>query len=243
MSERFPSNTDVPNGAFERAVTPFADEIDGELRSLPSPRDDERTRPRMTGRERREQLIRVGRSVFAERGYEAASIEEIAERAKVSKPIVYEHFGGKQGLYAVIVDHEVQALLDGIIATLGDGHPHTMLTNAATAFLTYIEEEPDGFRILVRDAPPAIGGGGTLASVLEDVAARVEDILRREFKRRGFKPKVAALYARALVGMVAVVGEWWLHEGKPKRSDVAAHLVNLAWNGLSHLEPDPTSKR
>ena len=60
-------------------------------------------RARMTGTERRHQLIDIGRSLFAERGYDATSIEEIAQRANVSKPVVYEHFGGKEGLYAVVV--------------------------------------------------------------------------------------------------------------------------------------------
>jgi AcrR family transcriptional regulator len=193
----------------------------------------------MSGRERREQLLEVGREVFAEKGFEAASIEEIAERAKVSKPIVYEHFGGKQGMYAVIVDREVQRLLDGIMGALRDDHPRVLLEQAAMAFLNYIETEPDGFRILVRDAPP-VSVSGTLASVLGDIAERVEQILNAEFRKRGYKTKTAGLYSRALVGMVASVGEWWMNTGKPKKADVAAHLVNLAWNGLSHLEADPT---
>ena len=61
-------------------------------------------RVRMTGKERREQLIVVGRTLFAEKGFEAVSVEEIALSAKVSKPVVYEHFGSKDGLYAVVVD-------------------------------------------------------------------------------------------------------------------------------------------
>jgi len=65
----------------------------------------------MTGKERREQLLDVGRRLFAERGFEGTSIEEIAAQAGVSKPVVYEHFGGKEGLYAVVVDREVERLL------------------------------------------------------------------------------------------------------------------------------------
>ena len=61
---------------------------------------------RMSGRERREQLISVGRTLFADKGFEAVSVEEIASTAGVSKPVVYEHFGGKEGLYAVVVDRE-----------------------------------------------------------------------------------------------------------------------------------------
>ncbi|MCY7373200.1 MAG: TetR/AcrR family transcriptional regulator, partial [Spirochaetaceae bacterium] len=64
-------------------------------------------RARMTGKERREQLLDVGRSLFAQKGFDATSVEEIALKAGVSKPVVYEHFGGKEGLYAVVVDREM----------------------------------------------------------------------------------------------------------------------------------------
>ena len=193
----------------------------------------------MTGQERRAQLLDIGRSVFAERGYEAASVEEIAARAKITKPIVYEHFSGKEGLYAVIVDREVQDLLHRITASLVGKHPRLLLEQAAYSFLTYIEDEPDGFRILVRDSP-VTSSMGTLASVIGDIAMQVEYILRNEFKDRGFDTKLSPLYSQALVGMLALVGQWWLDEGNPKKDVVAAHLVNLAWNGLKGLEMKPT---
>lgn len=198
----------------------------------------EKTRVRMTGQERRAQLLDVGRTLFAERGFEAASIEEIAKRAKITKPVVYEHFSGKEGLYAVIVDREVRTLIDRITASLDADHPRVLLSQAATAFLTYIEDEPEGFRILVRDSP-VTSTYGTLASVIGDIASQVEFILARQFGDRGYDVKLAGLYSQALVGMVALVGQWWLDEGKPKRDEVAAHLVNLAWNGLRGLERDP----
>jgi AcrR family transcriptional regulator len=196
-------------------------------------------RVRMTGQERRVQLIDVGRSVFAERGYEAASVEEIAARAKITKPVVYEHFSGKEGLYAVVVDREVQSLIKHITEALVADHPRALLEQAALAFLTYIEDEPEGFRILVRDSP-VTSSTGTLASVIGDIAMQVEYILRDEFKARGFDTKLSALYSQALVGMVALVGQWWLDTGEPRKDMVATHLVNLAWNGLRDLETNPT---
>ena len=195
-------------------------------------------RVRMTGKERRNQLLDVGRSLFAEKGFEGTSIEEIAHRAGVTKPVVYEHFGGKEGLYAVVVDREMARLLDGVTGALSGGDARELLEQAALAFLDYIEEQPDGFRILVRDSPVA-STTGTFASLISDIATQVEHILAREFKTRGFDAKLAPLYSQALVGMVALTGQWWLDARKPRREVVAAHLVNLAWNGLSHLEEKP----
>jgi AcrR family transcriptional regulator len=193
----------------------------------------------MSAQERRAQLIRIGRDVFAERGFEGSAIEEIAERAKVSKPLVYEHFGGKEGLHAVVIDHEVQELMSRLLASLEDVEPpRAQLERVVDAFLRYVEEEQAGFRVLVRDAPVG-SGGGSLPSVLADVATSVEALLSRELKARGYDRKMAPILARAMVGMVALTGQWWLDEGKPKRDVVTANLVNLVWNGLKDLQKEP----
>jgi AcrR family transcriptional regulator len=193
----------------------------------------------MTSAERREQLITIARGLFAQKGFEATSVEEIAARSEVSKPVVYEHFGGKEGLYAVVVDREVRKLLDTVTASLTAGRAHELVEQAALALLDYIESSSDGFRILVRDSP--VGSStGSFISILSDVGTRVEHILAEEFKRRGLDPKFAPMYAQMLVGMVALTGQWWLDVRRPKKPDVAAHLVNLAWNGLSGLEAKPT---
>ena len=197
------------------------------------------SRVRMSGQARREQLLDVGRALFAERGYPGASIEEVAHRAGVSKPVVYEHFGGKEGLYAVVVDREMRWLLELITSALSAaGHPRELLERAALALLGYIQDRTDGFRILVRDSPVATEGG-SFSSLLGEIARRVEHILGREFATRGYDTELAALFSQALVGMVALTGQWWLEVRSPGKDEVAAHLVNLAWNGLSHLEHDP----
>jgi AcrR family transcriptional regulator len=192
----------------------------------------------MTGKERREQLLDVARALFAEKGFDATSIEEIAHRAGVSKPVVYEHFGGKEGIYAVVVDREMQRLMDQVLSALSGGHPRELLEQAAVALLDYIEGATDGFRILVRDSPVA-SSSGTFSSLLNDIASQVEHILGLHFARQGYDRKLAALYSQALVGMVALTGQWWLEVRKPKKDEVAAHLVNLAWYGLSHMEHKP----
>jgi AcrR family transcriptional regulator len=194
---------------------------------------------RMTGKERREQLLDVGRQLFAERGFDGTSVEEIAARAGVSKPVVYEHFGGKEGLYAVVVDREVGQLLDTVTNALTGDNPRLLLEQAALAMLTYVDDQADGFRILVRESPVGLEKGGGFATIISDIAGQVEYILARQFKARGYDTKLAPLYSQALVGMVALTGQWWLDNRKPKRDEVAAHLVNLAWNGLSQLDQKP----
>jgi AcrR family transcriptional regulator len=198
-----------------------------------------RSRRRMSGSERREQLIRISRTLFAEKGFDGTSIEEIAATAQVSKPVVYEHFGGKEGVYAVVVDREMQKLLSMITEALAASHSLIKLERAALALLQYIEESSEGFRILVRDSHAA-SGTGTFASLISEIASQVEDVLADEFAARGYDPKLAPMYAQMLVGMVALTGQWWLDVRKPGREEVAAHLVNLAWNGLTGLNPDPT---
>ncbi|MEO7071365.1 MAG: TetR/AcrR family transcriptional regulator [Nostocoides sp.] len=194
----------------------------------------------MTGKQRREQLIEVGRKLFADKGFEGTSVEEIAAAAGVSKPVVYEHFGGKEGLYAVVVDREIAALLGSItVALTAPGSSRQLLERAALALLDYVEGSADGFRILVRDSPPG-QTTGSFASLMSDVASQVEYILADMFKRQRLDAKTAPLYAQMLVGMVALTGQWWLDQRRLKKADVAAHLVNLAWNGLSHLEGKPT---
>lgn len=193
----------------------------------------------MTARARREQLLEVGRALFAEKGFGGTSVEEIASRADVSKPVVYEHFGGKEGMYAVIVDREVQALLGALSGALSErGHPKQLVERAALALLGYIEDSPDGFRILVRDSPVA-QASGTFSSLIGDVAAQVEGLLAQQFVRRGLDPAFAPIYSQMLVGQVALTGQHWAEVREPSKNIVAAHLVNLAWNGLSNFDSAP----
>lgn len=198
------------------------------------------SRVRMTGKQRREQLLDIGRALFAERGFDGTSIEEVASQAGVSKPVVYEHFRSKEGLFAVVVDREMEQLLGAITAALeSPAPPRVILERAAFALLDYIESSTDGFRILVRDSPVPQSTGG-FASLISDAASQVEHILAAEFKARGLDAKYAPMYAQMLVGMVALTGQWWLDVRRPKKNEVAKHLVNLAWNGLAGMEEKPT---
>ena len=207
---------------------------------MPASARARRSRVRLSSAQRREQLLTIAREVFAERGFEGTSVEEIAARAGVSKPVVYEHFGGMDGAYQAVVEKETTTLHAEIHAALtrpGAG-PRETLERGALALLGYIDRCPDGFRILSRDSSLA-NPTGSFASILSEIATQVEDILRAEFPRLGHDPQYAHLYAQALVGLVAMTGQQWLDDREPERLVVARHLINLAWNGMAHLTPSP----
>lgn len=168
-------------------------------------------------------------------------MEEIAASAKVSKPIVYEHFGGKEGLYAVIVDREMQALTSALTATLSDPdmHPRQIVERAALALLTYIEENADGFQVLVRDSP-STDPAGSFSSLLGDISLRVEDLLTAAFRRQKLSAKGVPYYAQMLVGMTVFTGQYWADRPKVSKEQLAAYIVDLAWHGLSRLDSKPT---
>lgn len=194
---------------------------------------------RLTATARRAQLIEIGRKVFAKRGYEAASVEEIAAQAKISKPIVYEHFGGKEGLYAVVVDREVEHIVGRIVEAVTSGSPRERVERAVLAYLSYVRERPEGFALLLRDAPSA-GPSGEMPTLMYDLADRVGDVFTEQFRGAGFDAKAAPIYAHALVGMVAFVGQWWTETRRPPPAEtVAAHVAALAWMGLRHLPRRP----
>jgi AcrR family transcriptional regulator len=194
---------------------------------------------RLSGADRRVQLMEVGRTVFALHGYEATSIEEVAQQAGVSKPIVYEHFGAKEGLYAAIVDREMDDLVARMSESISHGTPRERVEAAVLAFMTYAQEEPAGFAVLTRDSPMAPTRRG-LTRVIDDLAQRVGDIFRSAFERAGYNPEVAPIYANALVGMVTQVGQWWAAEGRAFSIDyVARHVAALGWMGLRHLPKEP----
>jgi AcrR family transcriptional regulator len=194
---------------------------------------------RLTAAARRAQIIEIARAAFARRGYEATSVEEIAERAGISKPIVYEHFGGKEGLYGAIVDQEVEQIVSRITGAITAGTARERLEQAVLAFLAYVKERPDAFAVLLRDAPSS-QRTGKMPALMYELADRVGDIFTEQFRKAGYDAKAAPVYAHALVGMVAFVGQWWTESSKaPPVEVVASHVAALAWMGLRHLPRAP----
>lgn len=194
---------------------------------------------RLSGAERRVQLMDVSRKVFAKHGYEGTSIEEIAREAGVTKPVVYEHFGSKEGIHAAVVTREMDLLVSSVTLGISQGTPRQLFEAAVLAYLTYVDENPDGFAVLTRDSSTAHARRG-LTRVIDDLAGRIGDVFAAEFKRLGFNAKVAPIYTNALIGMVTQVGQWWAVEARGvSLEQVAGHVAALGWMGLRHLPKNP----
>lgn len=202
-----------------------------------------KTKQRLSGPERRVQLMAAGRKVFANHGYEATTIEEIAREAGVTKPVIYEHFGSKEGIHAAVVACEMDHLVSVVSASIAEGTPRERFETAVLAYLTYVATEPDGFAVLTRDSSNAHSRRG-LTRVIDDLAGRVGDVFAAEFKQAGFNAKVAPIYANALIGMVTQVGQWWAVEARGvSLEQVAGHVAALCWMGLRHLPKTPRPLR
>jgi len=190
-------------------------------------------RKRMSGRERREQLIDISRQLFAARGFEGTSIEEIATTAGVSKPVVYEHFGGKEGLYAVVVDREVGRLLRTIGRTAAGAGTRNPIERLVWAWLNYVSENPEGFRILTRDMSI---DGSTFRSVTDDLAIRFEPWISEEIVNKGGDPNDAPVSTQMILGAIVRTVAWWFDTRKIEKEMLAAQLIRMLANSLRPLE-------
>ncbi|HKH89022.1 MAG TPA: TetR/AcrR family transcriptional regulator [Acidimicrobiales bacterium] len=193
-------------------------------------------RRRLSAADRRSQLIDVGRQTFADLGYEAATVEEIARRAGITKPIIYGHFGGKDGLYSAVVEQETTYILEAISGAISTGPPRERVQAAALRFLEYVRDHRAGFTVLARDSP----AHRQYASMLAEIAALVGEVFADEFGRAGYDSSVAPIYAQALIGMVTYVGQWWDEDRSRPVEEVGSHLAALAWMGLRHLPRTPS---
>lgn len=179
---------------------------------------------------RREQMLDVAGEVFAERGYHAAAMDEIAERADISKPMLYAYFGSKEGLYDAYLARSGDRLLRAMADALDPALSTREQMRATTlAYLSHVEAQREGFRVLRRELPP--GGGASFASVGR-VRTAIIGGTARLLRDAGAPPAQADALAHAVVGASEALVEWWLDHPEVPREEVASRLIDLAWTGL-----------
>jgi AcrR family transcriptional regulator len=194
-------------------------------------------RQRLKAEVRRERLLEAAASVFAERGYEAARIEQVAEAASVSPGLLYRHFAGKKDLYAELVQRADTELLQHLAEAAAPGPPsRSRLEHGVDAVLAFIEEHPDLWQMLVRDVvDPDIKAlrDAAHAHAVTVVARQIE--LDPEFERRGVSDLGTERMATLIVGATTSLAQWWTdHPGTP-RAEVLTTLMGVLWLGFDRL--------
>ena len=181
-------------------------------------------------RERREQLILdVAGHVFARAGYDAAPMDEIAERAGVSKPMLYTYFGSKEGLYLAYIERAGGELLERLVgaAPIGD-QSAAGLRSRITEFLAFVEEHADGWRVLYRE----MASTRPLAERVAQLRARIVDAIRRMIEtapetRPVYAGAAADAIAHAIVGAGESLANWWLNHPELPRETVAGWYLQV----------------
>lgn len=181
---------------------------------------------------RRVQLLSAAREVFVAQGYHAAAMDEIAERAGVSKPVLYQHFPGKRELYIALIDQHTAELLAAVRRAL-DSTTDNKLRVAATiqAFFEFIDADGEAFRLVFEsdltndDEVRALVDHASAA-----VAQEIADVIRED---TGLPEQQAVLLGVALAGMANTTARYWVATGKTiPREDADRLVAQLSWRGI-----------
>jgi AcrR family transcriptional regulator len=184
--------------------------------------------------QRRRQLLAAADRVIRRRGPDA-SMDEIAAEAGVTKPILYRHFGHKDGLYAALVSRYMRTIYRGSESALLETNPRRRIADAVDAFLQAVEREPQIFRFVARatnEQPEAAGVAGALVRRHADEIARTT---RQDLERLGLDSDAAEPWAHGIVGMMQYVASWWLEHPEVPRERLVEQVSTLLWDGFGHL--------
>ncbi len=187
---------------------------------------------RMPRRERRVQLLESALEVFVAHGYHAAAMDDIAERAGVSKPVLYQHFPGKLDLYTALLDSSCDAIIDNCRAALQSTQDNKLRVAAAMeAFYEYIAGHDGAFRLVFESDltnEPAVRAA--VDRVTSECAAMIAHVIHDD---TGLPDAAANLLAVSLVGMAQVSARFWVTDaGGISRPEAVALVSGLAWRGI-----------
>jgi AcrR family transcriptional regulator len=182
---------------------------------------------------RRRQLLDAAMAVFVARGYHAAAMDEIAERAGVSKPVLYQHFPGKQDLYLALLDESVDRLVEAVTGAIRSTADNRQRVNATfAAYFGYVAEHSGTFKLVFESdftSEPAV------RAKLEDANRICADLISKVIQEdAGLADDEAYLLSIGLLGMAQVSARYWLSTTDSIPREAAEQLVaRLAWRGIS----------
>ncbi|ADG89691.1 TetR family transcriptional regulator [Thermobispora bispora] len=186
--------------------------------------------PRMA---RRRQLLRAAQEVFVENGYHAAAMDEIAERAGVSKPVLYQHFPGKLELYLALLDQHVDDIVARCRQALASTTDNKQRVYAAiNAFFDFVSSQGEAFRLVFEsDLRNVAAVRQRMERSLRECADAISQVIQED---TGCSADEAHLLGVGLVGMAEVSARYWLRSHGSIPKDAAVQLIaRLAWRGIS----------
>lgn len=187
---------------------------------------------RLPRTERRAQLLEAALAVFVENGYHQAAMDDIAARAGVSKPVLYQHFPGKLELYLALLDASCDTVIDNCRLALQSTNDNKERVAATmTAFYDYVSADSGAFRLVFESDltnEPAVRE--QVERVTTECATLIAEVIHED---TGLADEASHLLAVALVGMAQVSARYWLADGATMgREDAAALIAGLAWRGI-----------
>ena len=194
---------------------------------------DARTRgARLPRSARRVQLLSAAQEVFVEHGYHAAAMDEIADRAGVSKPVLYQHFPGKLELYLAILDLHNAELLAGVKAAMdATDNNKARVAAAISAYFEFVDREDAPFRLVFEsDLTNDIAVRQRVDLVEQTISHAIADIITED---AGLARPEAELLGVAMAGMAQVSARYWLQSQRRIPREAAADLIaQLSWRGI-----------
>lgn len=184
-------------------------------------------------------MLAAARRVFSERGFHSASMDEIAARAGISKPMLYAYFESKEGLYLASIRRSGEALMGAIAEAADQSLPaDEQLWRGVRAYFEFVGTQRDGWSVLYREAnaagaAPAAEVAGMRRRIVELVATLIADVATS--KGGHVKGVEADALAQALVGAGESLANWWSEHPEQTAEDLASRLMNLTWVGLGDL--------
>jgi AcrR family transcriptional regulator len=188
---------------------------------------------RLPRRARRNQLLGAAQEVFVAQGYHAAAMDDIAERAGVSKPVLYQHFPGKLELYLALLDQHCELLLQAVRTALASTTDNKQRVEATMhAYFAYVEDEGGAFRLVFESD---LTNEPAVRERVDKVALQcAEEICEVIVEDTGLAREQSMLLAVGLGGVSQVVARYWLSTGKRVSRDQAVGLLTaLAWRGIA----------
>ena len=182
---------------------------------------------------RRLQLLRAAQDVFVAQGFHAAAMDDIADRAGVSKPVLYQHFPGKRELYLALLEEHVSELADRVAEAMGATDDNRERVDAAVgAYFDFIDAEGEAFRLVFES--DLRNDADVRAIVDRGTQVCVEAIAGVIAADTGADPERALLLASGLTGLSQTAALWWLpRKGTVSRDEAVALMSALAWRGIS----------